>query len=121
VLPYLGLLYLALTEVGIFGAAVVFTLRVAVDYFLLASFAGMLGVLLKHLLVPSLVLLGALALASVEPTLTVRGLLGLLLLLILAAVWGLRTSLTELGLAPADLLSRLTFGAPRAGGGAHRE
>ena len=50
-LPYFGLLYLGLHFIGLAGAALAFSLRVAVDYLLLAGFAGLLR--------PSLILLAA--------------------------------------------------------------
>ena len=41
-LPYFGLLYLGLNALGLVGAAVAFSLRVLLDFGLLASFSGIL-------------------------------------------------------------------------------
>lgn len=56
VLPYLGLLYLGLSTLGMIGAAVAFSLRVLIDFALLAGFAGILRQSLGSLLVPALLL-----------------------------------------------------------------
>ena len=54
ILPYFGLLYLGLSIFGLAGAAVAFSLRVLVDFVLLASFAGILQRSLRTLSVPLL-------------------------------------------------------------------
>jgi O-antigen/teichoic acid export membrane protein len=59
ILPYFGLLYLGLSTFGLAGAAVAFTLRVLVDFVLLASFAGILQPSLRTLLVPLLLVVTA--------------------------------------------------------------
>lgn len=59
ILPYFGLLYLGLSTFGLAGAAVAFSLRVLADFILLASFAGILQLSLRTLLVPLLLLVMA--------------------------------------------------------------
>lgn len=55
-LPYLGLLYLGLNILGLVGAAIAFTIRVAVDFILLSWLAGTLQRTLRGLLTPTLLL-----------------------------------------------------------------
>ncbi len=64
VLPYFGLLYLGLSQFGLAGAAVAFSLRVFLDFVLLAGYAGILRLSLRMLLPPSLILTGAFLLAT---------------------------------------------------------
>ena len=56
VLPYLGLLYFGLSTVGMIGAAVAFTVRVFVDFALLAGLSGLLKSSCRSLLIPALLL-----------------------------------------------------------------
>ncbi|WP_394752358.1 flippase [Crenothrix sp.] len=56
VLPYFGLLYLGLSNVGLVGAAMAFSLRVFIDFALLAGLAGILKQSFHLLLVPVLLL-----------------------------------------------------------------
>lgn len=67
-LPYLALLYLGLHFAGLAGAALAFSLRVAVDYLLLAGFAGLLRSSLILLAAP-VGLLAAAALIATSSTL----------------------------------------------------
>lgn len=64
VLPYLGLLYLGLHFFGLVGAAVAFSIRVIVDFALLAGFAGLLQRSLRLLLTPSCLLAAAFLIAT---------------------------------------------------------
>jgi O-antigen/teichoic acid export membrane protein len=56
VLPYLGMLYLGMNTLGMIGAALAFTLRVLVDFALLAGLAGIFRKSLGSLLLPALLL-----------------------------------------------------------------
>ena len=67
VLPYLGLLSLALHFFGTPGAALVFGLRTLVDCILLMHFAGKLAVCVEVLFSPALLLLLVFAAARVVP------------------------------------------------------
>lgn len=58
-LPYFLLLYLGLNTFGLAGAAVAFSLRVLLDFGLLAGLAGILHKALRILLVPALLLTAA--------------------------------------------------------------
>jgi len=58
-LPYFGLLYLGLSNLGLVGAAMAFSLRVLVDFTILAGLSGILNLSLRMLLVPSLLLVVA--------------------------------------------------------------
>jgi O-antigen/teichoic acid export membrane protein len=64
VLPYLGLLWLGLSTFGLIGAAAAFSLRVLVDFGILASLAGILRLSLRILLIPSLLLVTAFLIAT---------------------------------------------------------
>lgn len=64
VLPYFGLLYLGLTILGVAGAALAFSARVAVDFALLAGFAGTLRPALRSLWQPMALLASALLIAT---------------------------------------------------------
>lgn len=64
VLPYFGLLYLGLNVFGMAGAAVAFTVRVLVDFALLASLSGVLRPSIRSLLVPALLLAVAFCIAK---------------------------------------------------------
>jgi len=66
-LPYLGLLYIGLHFLGLAGAALAFSLRVAVDYLLLAGFAGTLRSSLTLLAAPG-ALLAAATLIAISST-----------------------------------------------------
>lgn len=55
-LPYLALLYLALQQFGLVGAAAVFSLRAAVDFLLLAYLAGTLAAAARLLAWPAVLL-----------------------------------------------------------------
>jgi O-antigen/teichoic acid export membrane protein len=67
-LPYLGLLYLSLNVLGLAGAAMVFSLRVLVDFILLARFAGILHLSLRMLLTPAVFLIAAFLIATLSNT-----------------------------------------------------
>jgi O-antigen/teichoic acid export membrane protein len=64
VIPYLALLYFGLKYFGLIGAAIVFSLRVTADYFLLSWLAGMHKNALKVLLSPSVFLALAILIAT---------------------------------------------------------
>lgn len=69
VLPYFGLLYLGLSQVGLVGAAVAFTLRVFLDFALLASLSGIFRLSFRMLLTPSLILTAAFLIAvQIKPS-----------------------------------------------------
>lgn len=53
IVPFLGLLYFALNQFGLAGAATVFSIRVLADFFLLAGFAGILRQSMRILLIPA--------------------------------------------------------------------
>lgn len=65
-LPYLALLLYALRTWGLVGAAVAFAARVAVDFLLLAHWAGLLTLALRLLTFPASLLLCSLWVASSE-------------------------------------------------------
>lgn len=56
ILPYFGLLYLGMNLLGLVGAAVAFSLRVAIDFVLLAGLAGILRRSLGIVAMPALLL-----------------------------------------------------------------
>lgn len=64
VLPYFGLLYLGLGTFGMVGAAIAFSLRVFVDFALLAGLAGILYQSLRLLSAPALLLAAAFVIAA---------------------------------------------------------
>ena len=63
-IPYFALLYLFVTEFGIAGAALAFSLRVVADFVALSYFSGVLSVSLGALRMPLALMLCSLALAS---------------------------------------------------------
>lgn len=65
-LPYLGLLNLALQTWGLTGAAAVFSLRAAVDFLLLAHFAGILRTAVRQLAWPAALVCSTLIAATPE-------------------------------------------------------
>ena len=68
VIPYLVLLYFGLKHFGLIGAAVVFSIRVTADYFLLSWLAGMSKNALRVLAHPAIFLTGALVIATRIPS-----------------------------------------------------
>ena len=62
-LPYFGMLYLCMSTMGLLGAAIAFSMRVVLDFTLLAGLAGILRVAFRMLLVPSMLLSVALLIA----------------------------------------------------------
>jgi O-antigen/teichoic acid export membrane protein len=64
VLPYFGLLYLGLSTLGLAGVAVAFSIRVLVDFALLAGLSGILHLSLQMLLAPALFLAVAFLIAT---------------------------------------------------------
>lgn len=64
VLPYFGLLYLGLSAFGMVGAAVAFSVRVLVDFVLLASLSGLLRLSVRCLSTPALLLVAAFSIAT---------------------------------------------------------
>jgi O-antigen/teichoic acid export membrane protein len=62
-LPYLGLLYLGLSTIGLLGAAVAFSIRAISDFVLLAGLAGILRTAIRVLLIPSILLVMAFVIA----------------------------------------------------------
>ncbi|WP_165741445.1 flippase [Candidatus Thiosymbion oneisti] len=64
VLPYFGLLYLGLSELGLVGVAVAFSLRAVADFVLLAGLAGTLHRSLHILAVPAFLLAVAYGIAD---------------------------------------------------------
>ena len=64
VLPYFALLYLGLSAFGMIGAAAAFSLRVLVDFALLAGFAGILRLSLRSFRTPALMLGAAFFIAT---------------------------------------------------------
>ena len=67
-LPYLGLLYVGLTTLGLAGVAAAFSLRALADFGLLAGFAGTLIRSLRLLLIPAVLLLIALLVPNLLTT-----------------------------------------------------
>jgi O-antigen/teichoic acid export membrane protein len=63
-LPYFGLLYLGLSTLGLAGVAVAFSIRVLVDFALLAGLSGILHLSLQMLLAPALFLAVAFLIAT---------------------------------------------------------
>lgn len=92
VLPYFGLLYVGLTTLGMAGAALAFSLRVIVDFALLAGLAGVLRSALANLFVAA-VLLGA---AFLTATLSTPGapvwFVLAIIILLLSLIWAIRQS-----------------------------
>lgn len=68
-LPYFGFLYIGLSSFGLIGAAVAFSLRVILDFVLLASLAGIINFSLRMLLMPSILVGTAILIdAKAEPS-----------------------------------------------------
>jgi O-antigen/teichoic acid export membrane protein len=65
-LPYFGLLYVGLTSSGLAGAAAAFSLRVLLDFVLLASLAGILRLSVPILLTPTLLMAAAFLIATLS-------------------------------------------------------
>lgn len=86
-LPYLGLLYLGINSFGLVGAAVVFSLRVVLDFALLAGLAGVLRDALHLLLVPFMVLTLALLVATQTQPGELNWMINSLALLISTMAW----------------------------------
>ena len=64
VLPYFMLLYVGIESFGVAGAAMAFSIRVAVDFLLLAGFAGLLRRVIISLLFPISILVSAIVVAE---------------------------------------------------------
>jgi len=106
VLPFLALLFAALKLAGLPGAAAAFSIRVAIDLFLLSAFAGTLRVTLRLSATP-LVLLGlALAVAPQVRADQTGSVAAAVALLGAAAVFGWRRMAGQ-GLSPAALAQSL--------------
>jgi O-antigen/teichoic acid export membrane protein len=89
-IPYFALLYLGLHLIGLSGAALAFSLRVTVDYVLLAGFAGTLGASLVLLAAPAGMLAAAALLAiTATPASPTWGML-VVIQLGLTALWAWR-------------------------------
>jgi len=68
-LPYLALLYLGLSTIGLLGAAVAFSIRVVADFALLAGLAGIFRTAIRVLLIPVVLLAIAMLIAvQIEPS-----------------------------------------------------
>ena len=65
-LPYFGLLYIGLKSFGMAGAATVFSMRVFVDFVLLAGLAGVLQPVLRMLFTPAILLAAAFTIATLS-------------------------------------------------------
>ena len=95
-LPYFGLLYLGLTEFGLVGAATAFTIRVIVDFFLLALLAGVLRPSRQIMLIPIL-LLGTAILIGVQNNLDrTQWLVFVLSHMAITIIWALWQTLSHL-------------------------
>lgn len=109
VLPYFGLLYLGLHTLGLVGAAAVFSLRVMVDFGLLASFSGMLRFSLRMLLLPSVLLTAAFLIAAQSHPGRPEWLALVILHLLITLAWAWRQappSLRRLALRPIGTLRK---------------
>ena len=67
-LPYFLLLYVGMHLFGLLGAAIAYSIRVLLDFLLLAGFAGVLGETLPRLAAPALLLTAAMAVAVWLPS-----------------------------------------------------
>jgi len=83
--PYLLVLYLSLKFGGVVGAAIAFALRVGVDVLLLAYFGGILGVVLRIVCIPAVLLCATLCVSLSPVLLGLRLALACTILLILLA------------------------------------
>jgi O-antigen/teichoic acid export membrane protein len=86
-LPYLGLLYIGINLFGLVGAAVVFSLRVLLDFVLLAGLAGVLRHAFHLLLIPIIFLLLAFLIALQCSPGQLSWLIYALVLLLWTLVW----------------------------------
>jgi O-antigen/teichoic acid export membrane protein len=105
-LPYFGLLYLGLGTFGMVGAAVVFSVRVLVDFALLAGFSGILYRSLRMLLTPTLLLAAAFLIAMQDGPARPEWLLLVAVHLTIVMIWAWReapNSLKKLAFARLGL------------------
>lgn len=108
-LPYFGLLYLGLHTLGLVGAAAAFSLRVLVDFWLLASLSGMLRLSLRVLLLPSALLTAAFLIATLGHPGRPEWFALVVLHLLITLAWAWRQappSLRRLALRPIGALSK---------------
>lgn len=108
-LPYFGLLYLGLSTFGLVGAAAAFSLRVLLDFWLLAGLAGMLRLSLGVLLLPSLLLTGAFLIATQSSAGRPEWVVLVVVHLLITLTWAWRQappSLWRLALRPTDALRK---------------
>jgi O-antigen/teichoic acid export membrane protein len=109
VIPYFVILYLSLTQFGLFGAAMAFSLRVVFDFILLARLADILQKSLYLLLSPSLLLAASFLIASLYKMGQREWFLLVAVHLILSLTWSWRNmpdSLRELVTDRLKLLKR---------------
>lgn len=107
VVPYFGFLYLGLSIFGMVGAAVAFSLRVLVDFALLAGLAGMLQRSLRMLLAPALLLAAAVLVATQSSPDRFEWYPLVFVHLLITVVWGWRTAPDSLRKLPFSRLKPL--------------
>ena len=90
VLPYLGLLYIGVSQYGLIGAALAFSLRVVLDTILLAKLAGVLGYSLRLILIPTILLIIAFAITIKSNYGELDSIVYSLMHLLLTIVWAWR-------------------------------
>ena len=88
-LPYLFLLYVGLEYLGLMGAAIAFSVRVAIDFFLLANMVGSLLQFSRQLFVPLIFLAASLMLSCLKSLEPVEWLVYNAMLVLLTASWAL--------------------------------
>lgn len=106
VMPYFGLLYLGLSTLGLAGVAVAFSIRVLVDFALLAGLSGILHLSLRMLLTPALWLVAAFLIATQSNPARPEWFLLVAVHLLVIMIWAWRK-------APGPL-RELVFSRPKA-------
>jgi O-antigen/teichoic acid export membrane protein len=95
-LPYFALLYLGITNFGLVGVALAFSVRVMVDFFLLSKFAQVTHKLGSHLVVPILMLVSGFVISYKVNTNEVVWWSLVSLILLIMGMWGWLRSPIEL-------------------------
>lgn len=92
VLPYLGLLYLGMSLFGLVGTATVFSLRIVIDFVLLAGLAGVLHHSLRLLLPPVILLTIAFFIAMLSSPGQLKWIIYVFAHLLVTMIWAWRES-----------------------------
>ncbi len=96
-IPFIGLLYLALIHFGLIGAAVAISVRMTIDFFLLLHLAGLLQSSAKLFIMPTGLIALAFASVSVAAPTPPAGLGMPILTFMLTSIWLIAHSLRLLG------------------------